>query len=222
MAPSQLRGGRGSNLVAFTARSTSYVRRGGGRQRALPVLSFAVSRALGLSRPTWLPDFGLAKRKAVLDRFFSAPSREGYEELLDDGFRMSQQLREEAGHSRRHGKADFIEVMCGSVAPAIPDFTWSAATDGEADKDGFAIVVVQASGHHTGAPFSLPGLPPVPPSGRRVVLGEEVMKVRVEGGRIREIQVLPSEGAGPLALYKALGGEVPPGVPLPYAGSQDS
>lgn len=33
--------------------------------------------------------------------------------------------------------------MMGSVLPAIPDFKWSAATDGIADKDGYAIVITQ-------------------------------------------------------------------------------
>jgi hypothetical protein len=120
--------------------------------------------------------------------------------------------------------------MCNSVAPAIPDFTWSAATDGAASSgataccpalhstafpaiarllnpppanlpaccaesrhsssaDGYAIVSVKVSGHHTGAPFALPGLPPVPASGRRVTLEQQLMKVKVEGGRIREIVV---------------------------------
>lgn len=171
--------------------------------------SFAFAKALGLSKPRWLalPDFGLEKRRVVLDRFFGPINRQVYEELLDDGFKMREQLRDEAGHSRSYGKADWIELMCGCVAPAIPDFNWSAVSDGEVDKDGFAIVAVKVSGHHTGAPFAPPGLPPVPADGRRAALEQELMRVRVEGGRIREIEVLPSEGAGPLALYRALGGE---------------
>lgn len=33
--------------------------------------------------------------------------------------------------------------MCDGVAPAIPDYNWTHATDGFVDKDGFAIVIVQ-------------------------------------------------------------------------------
>jgi hypothetical protein len=33
--------------------------------------------------------------------------------------------------------------MCDTVAPAIPDYNWTHATDGYVDKDGFAIVIVQ-------------------------------------------------------------------------------
>lgn len=50
-------------------------------------------------------------------------------------------------------------------------------------------MTVQATGHHTGTHFELPGRPPVAPSGRRVRLQPELMKVRVEGGRIQEIVV---------------------------------
>ena len=37
-------------------------------------------------------------------------------------------------------------------------------------------MAVRASGHHTGAPFQLPGLPAVPPSGRRAALEDEVRR----------------------------------------------
>ena len=129
--------------------------------------------------------------------------------------------------------------MCACVAPAIPDFTWSAATDGVVDAgerplllplplppllplpllpllpllpplagcragrpspppasaqqpalttgaacpaplppaDGFAVVEVKVSGHHTGAALALPGLPPLQPSGRRLALETEYLKV---------------------------------------------
>jgi hypothetical protein len=48
---------------------------------------------------------------------------------------------------------------------------------------------VQASGHHTGAPFELPGLPAVEPSGRHFALPEQALMVRVEDGLVREIKV---------------------------------
>lgn len=55
--------------------------------------------------------------------------------------------------------------------------------------DGFAIVAVKVSGRHTGAPFAPPGVPPVPAEGRRVALEQQLMRVLVEGGRIKEIEV---------------------------------
>ncbi|KAL4452060.1 hypothetical protein ABPG75_007722 [Micractinium tetrahymenae] len=178
------------------------------RLRLAPLRANSANRCAQTGSPGCRP--GLAWPADILRHAAAPPplSRQVYEELLEERFKMREQLRDEAGHSRTYGKADWIELMCGCVAPAIPDFKWSAATDGEVDKDGFAIVAVKVSGHHTGAPFAPPGLPPVPAEGRRVALEQQLMRVLVEGGRIREIEVLPSEGAGPLALYKALGGEV--------------
>lgn len=88
---------------------------------------------MGVPKPRWLPDLGVAQRRAVLQRFFGPISRPVYDELLDPGFHMSEQLRGEVAHACTYGKDDWIELMCGCVAPAIPDFNWSAATDGRAD-----------------------------------------------------------------------------------------
>ena len=49
-------------------------------------------------------------------------------------------------------------------------------------------MALDVSGHHTGAVFELPGLPPLPASGRRVSL-TALTKVKVEDGRIREFVV---------------------------------
>lgn len=48
------------------------------RRAPVRVQSFALSKALGLSKPRWLalPDFGLEKRRAVLDRFFGPIDRQ--------------------------------------------------------------------------------------------------------------------------------------------------
>jgi hypothetical protein len=98
--------------------------------------------------------------------------------------------------------------MCNRVAPAIPDFTWTPATDGVVDAEGYAIVEVEPVGHHTGAPLDLGrrDLPPIPPTGGRFKLPVAVKRVRVEDGVIREIRTVGGEDAGPLALYRAVGG----------------
>ena len=99
--------------------------------------------------------------------------------------------------------------MCNRIAPAIPDFSWTAATDGEMADDGFSIVTVQVTGHHNGAPLDLgPILTPLPAEGKRIHLPPAVKKVKVEGGKIQEIRAVGGENAGPFALYKALGGVV--------------
>lgn len=67
---------------AAPARFSVRLRRGSHRaeprQGPVSVQSFAFAKALGLSKPRWLalPDFGLEKRRAVLDRFFGPINRQ--------------------------------------------------------------------------------------------------------------------------------------------------
>jgi hypothetical protein len=99
--------------------------------------------------------------------------------------------------------------MCNRVAPAIPDFQWAAATDAVVDKDGYMIVFVQGTGHHSGAPLNLGApFPSVPSSGVRVKLPPAVRKVKVdENGKIIEIRAVGGKnGTGPMAFYSAVGG----------------
>lgn len=47
----------------------------------------------------------------------------------------------------------------------------------------------QASGHHTGGPLEMPGLDPLPASGKHFCLAEEIQKVKVQGNKVVEVQV---------------------------------
>lgn len=152
-------------------------------------------------------DFGKKGRLEVLSRFYGSSaklSKELLEEVMADDFKMSEE-----GGTRQYTKQDYIGLTAGVVLPAIPDFNWGHATTGELDKDGFCIVTVQANGHHTGEHLRMPNLEPLPPSGKHFCLAEEVQKVKVAGGKVAEIQVLYNKGAGPRALYAALGGKIP-------------
>lgn len=149
-------------------------------------------------------DFNKKGRLDVIDKLYRNPSKEKLEAVLADNFKMGEE-----GYARKFTKADYIGLTCGTVLPAIPDFNWGHACSGDVDDDGFCIVTVQATGHHTGAPLVMPGLEPLAPSGKHFCLAEEVQKVKVEGDKVTEIQVLPNKGAGPRALYAALGGKMP-------------
>eukprot|EP00878_Enallax_costatus_P014292 GHUV01014950.1.p1 GENE.GHUV01014950.1~~GHUV01014950.1.p1 ORF type:complete len:200 (+),score=42.51 GHUV01014950.1:361-960(+) len=105
--------------------------------------------------------------------------------------------------------ADYIKMVCDVTLPAIPDFKWGHATNGDVDNDGWCIVTVQAFGHHTGGPLEMPGLEPLPPTGKYFCLAEEIQRVKVQGGKVVEVEVLPTKGAGPRAFYQALGGKLP-------------
>jgi hypothetical protein len=39
--------------------------------------------------------------------------------------------------------ADYIKLLCDCVLPAVPDFSWGHASNGEVDRDGYCIVTVQ-------------------------------------------------------------------------------
>jgi len=159
-------------------------------------------------------DVGRNERKALLHSFYHDLERSKLASLMADDFKMS-----EDGGSKTYSKEEYLAVLCDCVLPAVPDFRWGAATNAETDNDGYAIVTVAATGHHTGAPLKLPGLEPVAPSGKHFCLPDEVQKVKVQGDKIKEIVVLPTKGAGPRGLYIALGGKLPvsstSGPPMP-------
>lgn len=154
------------------------------------------------------------RRLAAIDKLYRTLTKESMEEALADDFVMS-----EMGHARRFTKGDYVGMMTNVTLPAVPDFSWSAASTGDVADDGYCLVVVRASGHHTGGDLCLPGLEPLPPSGKRFCLAEEVHKLKVDiTGRVTEIVVLPNKGAGPRAMYQALGGTLP-APPAPAAAA---
>jgi len=155
-----------------------------------------------------------AARLAVLERFYTRLDRTTTEDLMTPGFRAYE---EGSTSGKYYARGDWLGLVYGAVLPAAPDFSWGWASTGEVDGGGFMVATVTVSGHHTGEPFALPGMPPVPPSGRHFCLAEEVHMVRLEGGKVAEIKILPSRGAGPRALYAALAG-----APLPPADAAPS
>lgn len=78
-------------------------------------------KRLGLKKPSFLPDFGQEKRKAVLDRFFGPVDSQVYEELLDPGFTLegAEDRRSEWGH-RKYWKDGACTCAC----------LWRPASDG--------------------------------------------------------------------------------------------
>lgn len=175
------------------------------RPAVVEVLDFKFMKKLGLKKPEFLPDFGKDKRQAMLDRFFTSYDKDTVEELLSD----NAQIVEQGPKSRVYNKSEWINLLVNHVVPAVPDYSWCHSTDGANDKQGFCTVRVQATGNHTGKPFRVPGseLPKVDARQKQFTLQETSLQVRVEGGKIQEIQMLPAEGAGFLALYEAVGGK---------------
>lgn len=154
----------------------------------IEILNFKFLKDLGLKKPAFLPDFGLEKRKAVLDKLHTSFDAATLDQLLADDLKII-----ESGKLTPFSKKEWITFVTQHIKPAIPDFSWGHLTTGEKDDDGFSIVKLEAVGHHTGKPFTLPGnaskYPPVEPSGNRFRLAEQTVKFKVEDGQVREIQV---------------------------------
>lgn len=148
------------------------------------------------------------KREKVLHQFYNNLNKECCVKLLADDFKM-----QELGSEKQFTKSDYLNLLYNIVLPAVPDFSWTAATNAETDSQGYCIVAVQASGHHTGGALVMPGLPEVPPSGKHFCLSVETQKVLVDNGQVKEILVMPTKGAGPRALYYALSSHVAPQSP---------
>lgn len=95
---------------------------------------------------------------------------------------------------------------------SVPDWNWTHATDAIVDGEGYAVVFLQPTGHFTGKPYRSPShaeRPALAADGRRFALAPETVRVKVEGGKIKEIVTLPVRGGGPRGLYEALGGKIP-------------
>ena len=61
----------------------------------------------------------------------------------------------------RLGKLFLLHVTSSMMALQAVLTLRSLCSDGAKSEDGYSIVLVQATGHHTGTAFALPGLPPV-------------------------------------------------------------
>jgi len=64
-------------------------------------------------------------------------------------------------------------------------------------------------GTHTGT-FALPGLPPVPATGRQVKIPEHYFFYRVSSDKIVEIRPEPVPGGAPRGILEQIGVQVPP------------
>ncbi len=57
----------------------------------LQVAGWSFFKKLGLEKPSWLPDFGRAKRQRLVEFFFASIDRPTYDELLAPNFIMIEE-----------------------------------------------------------------------------------------------------------------------------------
>lgn len=110
------------------------------------------------------------------------------------------------GASRTLTKPEFL-AMLRALYAGFPDWSYSAGTT---ERMGESIAIPwRQGGTHTGT-FALPGLAPIPPTGRTVSIPEQRFHYRVEGDLIVEIRPDPVPGGAPWGILEQIGVASPP------------
>ena len=104
--------------------------------------------------------------------------------------------------------------MQQDLVPSFPDLSFNARFLTTTGLDDCAHVEIQVTATHTGAPFAPLGLPPLAPSGRRVALPVEFLRLRFEDMSLlaaaADAQPPGADALGfPTGIYTQLGGQLP-------------
>jgi len=105
------------------------------------------------------------------------------------------------------GKNEFIAIQ-SAFARAIPD--WSFNSHDEVEEGNKVSVAVQITGTHTQElVLPMPGMPPIPPTGKRISLPEEHVEYTFSGDKIASLTSDNVPGGGVPGVLAQIG------VPLP-------
>jgi predicted ester cyclase len=103
------------------------------------------------------------------------------------------------------GKQEFLGFM-HIMLTALPDFAFNISSF---EEDGDTVIAKShISGTHTGV-LALPGMPPIPPTGKKVSLPEEVQTYRLRDGKLQSLTVGARPDAGIPGLLSQIGVSVP-------------
>jgi len=119
--------------------------------------------------------------------------------LVADDFKLSGPVPQPVG------KQEFIGLMHAVVA-ALPDFAFNISSY---EENGDTVIAKShITGTHTGV-LALPGLPPIPPTGKKVRLPEEVQTYTLKDGKLHVLTTDARPDAGIPGLLAQLGVEIP-------------
>lgn len=103
------------------------------------------------------------------------------------------------------GKADFIGFMHVLLA-ALPDFAFNVS---RYEENGDTVIAYShITGTHNGT-LAIPGLPPVPPTGKKVALPQEVQTYTVKNGKLHSLVTDARPDAGVAGILAQLGVALP-------------
>jgi predicted ester cyclase len=99
------------------------------------------------------------------------------------------------------GKQEFLDLMQVMHA-ALPDFAFNISSF---EEDGDTVIAkTHITCTHTGV-LALPGMPPIPPTGKKVSLPEEAQTYKLQGGKLCKLSTNPSPSTGIPGLLAQLG-----------------
>ncbi len=119
--------------------------------------------------------------------------------LVNDNFVLSGPVPQPLG------KQEFIGMM-KAMLTAFPDFKFNGVVAEEREET--VVVKARISGTHTGT-LALPGLPPIPATGKKISLAEERQEFTLVNGKLSKLTTDSSPDAGVPGMLAQLG------VPLP-------
>ncbi len=97
-------------------------------------------------------------------------------------------------------------LLIGAVKKGFPDYTLNVKCC-EDLPNGVCRATMDPVATHRGV-FALPGLNPIPPTGKSVALERHVMHFTLVGGKISKIKIESPSGGGVQGLLEALGIEI--------------
>ncbi len=103
------------------------------------------------------------------------------------------------------GKQEFLGFI-QSLHTAFPDFKFNETTASESGNT--ATIKHKISGTHTGT-FNVPGLPPIPATGKKFQLPEETSVFTFAGDKATKYLAQPAPDGGLPGILKQLGVEMP-------------
>lgn len=103
------------------------------------------------------------------------------------------------------GKAEFLGFI-QSLHTAFPDFKFNETSASESGDT--ATIKHKITGTHTGT-FNVPGLPPIPATGKKFALPEETSVFTFQGSKVSKYTAHPAPDGGLPGILKQLGVEMP-------------
>lgn len=136
-------------------------------------------------------------RKGI--RAFEANDHATVSSLITEDFTLSGAVPQTLG------KQDFLGFMHAMIT-AFPDFKFNETfTEEGADK---VVITQHITGTHTGT-LALPGMPPIPATGKKVALPEEKQVFTFRDGKFAKSEGHPVPGGGVMGILAQLGVQMP-------------